>query len=120
MTTTTTSATTPTETTPTETTPTETTPTTTTPTETTPTTTTPTTTTPTTAATARRRRLQIDWTRCDGHGLCAAILPGAVARDDWGYPVIDDAALDLAPASAVRRAISACPALALRDATMPA
>lgn len=31
--------------------------------------------------------LHIDWTRCDGRGLCAEILEDALGRDDWGYPV---------------------------------
>jgi len=59
-------------------------------------------------------QLIIDWTRCDGHGLCAALLSRSVTLDDWGYPVIDSAALALEPKSSVRRAAGACPALALR------
>jgi ferredoxin len=58
--------------------------------------------------------LTVDWTRCDGHGLCAALLPNAVQLDDWGYPIVDQAVIAGAPASEVKRAISACPALALR------
>jgi ferredoxin len=56
--------------------------------------------------------LQIDWTRCDGHGLCAALLPEAVALDEWGFPVIDQTRLP--GERAIRRAVGACPALALR------
>jgi ferredoxin len=25
--------------------------------------------------------LDIDWTRCDGHGLCAELLPHRITRD---------------------------------------
>jgi ferredoxin len=32
-------------------------------------------------------RLKIDWTRCDGRGLCSEILPELLALDPWGYPV---------------------------------
>lgn len=60
-----------------------------------------------------RPQLRIDWTRCDGHGLCAALLPGAITRDDWGYPVVGPAIAAAAP-NDVRRAVSVCPALALR------
>jgi ferredoxin len=60
------------------------------------------------------RRLAIDWTRCDGHGLCAALLPQAVQRDDWGYPVIDLARAETASPAELNRTISACPSLALR------
>ena len=60
-------------------------------------------------------RLHVDWTRCDGHGLCAELLPEVLGRDDWGFPLphgsleVDDRLLAHA-----RRAVSACPLLALR------
>ena len=59
-------------------------------------------------------RLEIDWTRCDGHGLCAALLPGRIGRDEWGYPLIADQTVRSADEADVRRAVAACPALALR------
>ncbi|UQX88311.1 ferredoxin [Jatrophihabitans telluris] len=58
--------------------------------------------------------LTIDWSRCDGHGLCAALLPDAISLDDWGYPVIDERRLTEQSGGDVRRAVSVCPALALR------
>jgi ferredoxin len=59
-------------------------------------------------------RLEVDWTRCDGHGVCAALLPSVIARDQWGYPLIDlEAAAGTAP-GALNRVVTACPALALR------
>jgi ferredoxin len=58
--------------------------------------------------------IAVDWTRCDGHGLCAALLPEAIGLDEWGYPMIEhDRIAQLRPSS-VRRAVSVCPALALR------
>jgi ferredoxin len=65
------------------------------------------------------KRLDIDWTRCDGHGLCAELLPERIARDDWGYPVIASTALRAEDEAGVRRAVALCPALALRLATRP-
>lgn len=32
-------------------------------------------------------RLHIDWTRCDGRGLCTELLPELLDRDEWGYPL---------------------------------
>jgi ferredoxin len=32
-------------------------------------------------------RLHIDWTACEGHGLCAELLPELLDRDRWGYPL---------------------------------
>jgi ferredoxin len=59
-------------------------------------------------------RLLVDWTRCDGHGLCAALLPERIQLDDWGFPLVDGSPLDDAELRHARRAALACPALALR------
>lgn len=58
--------------------------------------------------------IAVDWTRCDGHGLCARLLPEKIGLDEWGFPVIDDP--EVAPwlVKAARQAAMACPALALR------
>jgi ferredoxin len=58
--------------------------------------------------------LDIDWTRCDGHGVCAELLPARITRDEWGYPVISSEPLSAVEQKNARRAIAACPALALR------
>jgi ferredoxin len=64
-------------------------------------------------------KLDIDWTRCDGHGLCAAVLPDRIARDDWGYPVIASGVVTDSELRAARRAVGLCPALALRLSAEP-
>jgi ferredoxin len=58
-------------------------------------------------------RLRVDPIRCDGHRLCAELLPERVRADDWGYPIIDPTPIgeDLLPLA--RRAVDACPVLAL-------
>ena len=58
-------------------------------------------------------RLHIDWTACDGRGLCAELLPELLTEDDWGYPVLRDGAVPAALEPAARRAVDRCPALAL-------
>jgi ferredoxin len=63
--------------------------------------------------------LHIDWTRCDGRGLCAELLPEVLDRDDWGYPrARDGSPRDVAVPRGLRRhaadAVAACPVLALR------
>jgi ferredoxin len=61
----------------------------------------------------------IDWIACDGRGLCAELLPERIGSDPWGYPVADDTPLsaDLLPVA--RRAVAACPTLALRLRRVP-
>jgi ferredoxin len=56
-------------------------------------------------------RLAIDWTRCDGHGLCHALLPDRIELDEWGFPIVRD--VQVTDEREVRQAVSACPALAL-------
>ena len=63
------------------------------------------------------KNLDVDWTRCDGHGLCAELLPDRITRDDWGFPIIAPIAVAGADSSSVRRAVALCPALALRITT---
>lgn len=59
-------------------------------------------------------KLEIDWTRCDGHGLCARLLSERIAVDEWGFPVVADSDIDAALVRHARRTVSACPQLALR------
>jgi ferredoxin len=63
-------------------------------------------------------RLHIDWTLCDGRGLCAELLPEVLVEDDWGFPLSrDGSAAPAVPEKAARRAVDRCPALALRLVT---
>ena len=58
--------------------------------------------------------LRVDPIACAGHGLCADLLPEAIRLDDWGYPIIERAAIPPALLREARRAVAACPTLALR------
>lgn len=58
-------------------------------------------------------KIEIDWTRCDAHGLCARLLPENITLDEWGFPIIDSS-LAKEHVRDARRAALACPALALR------
>ncbi len=63
-------------------------------------------------------RLHVDWTRCDGHGLCADLVPEVLTRDYWGYPLArsGNPRLEIPPhvEDHARRAARMCPLLALR------
>jgi ferredoxin len=76
--------------------------------------------------------LHIDWTACDGRGLCVELLPELLDRDEWGYPLavgshavgghaVGGHAVDgrdvAVPASLrphAERAVAHCPRLALK------
>jgi ferredoxin len=62
--------------------------------------------------------LDIDWTRCQGRGLCIELVPELLAEDDWGYPEArnHDSSLPVPPALVryAEEAVRECPRLALR------
>ena len=58
-------------------------------------------------------RLRVNPIMCDGHGLCAELFPERVTLDDWGFPIIDDRPLTRELDEHARRAVDACPTLAL-------
>ena len=35
------------------------------------------------------KSLRVDPIACDGHGLCAELLPEWIRLDDWGFPIVD-------------------------------
>ncbi len=69
---------------------------------------------------SRPRRLVVDPIKCDAHGLCAELLPELIQLDDWGYPIISRDPVPRGLEGHARRAISACPTLALYMAEVEA
>lgn len=58
-------------------------------------------------------RIVINPITCDGHGLCAELLPELIGLDDWGYPMVRTAEVAPHLEAAARAARSLCPTLAL-------
>ncbi len=58
-------------------------------------------------------RLVVNPITCVAHGLCAELFPERVTLDDWGYPIIDGKPIPPELEEHARRAVSACPTLAL-------
>lgn len=63
--------------------------------------------------------LDVDWSRCKGHGVCAYVLPEVIHLDRNGYPVIASGPMPTWLARDVRKAVAMCPALALRHNSPP-
>jgi ferredoxin len=63
-------------------------------------------------------RLHIDWTRCDGHGSCAELLPEVLVVVALGFPAALSGEKDPAVARRdqehARHAVRNCPLMALR------
>ena len=57
--------------------------------------------------------LRVNPIACDGHGLCAELLPELIRLDDWGYAMVDGRPVPKELLSHARRAVDACPTLAL-------
>jgi ferredoxin len=51
---------------------------------------------------------------CSGHGACAELVPELIELDEWGYPIIEPSQVPEALERRVRKAVSSCPALALK------
>jgi len=56
----------------------------------------------------------VDRIACTGHGLCAELFPEHFALDEWGYPIQSPDTVRREHLPHARRAVAACPALALR------
>jgi NADH:ubiquinone oxidoreductase subunit F (NADH-binding)/ferredoxin len=58
-------------------------------------------------------QLTVDWTRCQGHGLCARLVPELVQLDEHGYPKLLDAPVPFWLTRDAKQAVQMCPALAI-------
>ena len=58
-------------------------------------------------------RIVVNPITCVGHGICAELFPERITLDDWGYPIIDPRPIPGPLEVHARRAVAACPTLAL-------
>ena len=65
------------------------------------------------------KRLRVDWPACKAHGLCHELLPEVIGLDEWGFPVVGMDALRGTRLDDAKRAVAACPTLALRLVDIP-
>ena len=65
-------------------------------------------------------RLVVNPIACSGHGLCAELVPELITPDEWGYPIISGRPVPASLHRRARRAVTDCPALALRLSAEPA
>ena len=65
------------------------------------------------------QRLRVNPVACSGHGLCAELLPELISLDEWGYPLVAGGPVPPRLVRQARRAVTDCPALALRFAPEP-
>jgi ferredoxin len=66
-------------------------------------------------------RLRVNPIACTGHGVCAELLPEVIDLDPWGYPILLSPAVPASVLDHAKRAVDACPTLALlmEDVTGP-
>jgi ferredoxin len=58
-------------------------------------------------------RLRVNPIACEGHGLCAELLPELISLDEWGFPIVADGDVPGQLERHAARAVDACPTLAL-------
>jgi ferredoxin len=61
----------------------------------------------------KRYTLVVDPIACDGHGVCAELLPERIRLDPWGFPIIESGAVPAQLLDHAQRAAVSCPRLAL-------
>jgi ferredoxin len=59
------------------------------------------------------KRLRVNPILCEGHGVCAGLLPELIGLDPWGYPILAQGPVPPGLESLARRTVASCPALAL-------
>jgi ferredoxin len=57
--------------------------------------------------------LRVNPIACGAHGLCIELLPELITADPWGYPIIAEGEVPHELIPLARRAVAACPTLAL-------
>jgi ferredoxin len=65
-------------------------------------------------AQATDQTLRVNPINCTGHGVCAELLPELISLDEWGYPIVAPRPVPSALERDARRAVAACPTLALK------
>jgi ferredoxin len=58
-------------------------------------------------------RLRVNPVTCEAHGVCAELFPERITMDPWGYPIIAPQPVPDELLGHARRAVAACPTLAL-------
>ena len=58
-------------------------------------------------------RLRVNPIACTGHGVCAELVPEVIELDPWGYPILRSSIVPASVTDHARRAVDACPTLAL-------
>ena len=66
------------------------------------------------AKNATGERLIVNPIDCQAHGACAELLPEMITVDEWGYPVVGPGPIPPGLERHARKAVNACPTLALR------
>ena len=61
----------------------------------------------------RDPHLRVNPIACQAHGVCIELLPELIRADPWGYPIIAAGPVPPELQPLARRAVGACPTLAL-------
>jgi ferredoxin len=64
-------------------------------------------------ARSSRSSLRVNPIACEAHGLCIELLPELIRSDPWGYPLIRPGPVPDQLLPLAKRAVAACPTLAL-------
>jgi ferredoxin len=63
---------------------------------------------------AMTEKFKVNMIACDGHGVCAELVPELIRLDEWGYPILAPSPVPDHLLKHARKAVTLCPKLALR------
>lgn len=61
----------------------------------------------------KKTKIAVNPIACDGHGVCAELLPELITLDDWGYPILRSGEVPAHLVPLARQARDLCPTLAI-------
>jgi ferredoxin len=64
-------------------------------------------------------RLRVNPIACKAHGVCIELLPELIGTDPWGYPVVSGHPVPDRLMDHAKRAVEACPTIALLLEAIP-
>lgn len=62
---------------------------------------------------AEKIHIYINPIACEGHGICAELLPELIELDEWGFPILRSKEVSTSLLGHARRAERLCPTLAI-------
>ena len=62
----------------------------------------------------KEKHLIVDYSKCDGHGICAEMCPEWIHLDQFGFPILRAGSIPKEVIKHAEKAVLECPKLAIK------